>query len=129
MRTKSYYRTLNLNEMKSFASLLNKMMPKYFPWWIKVRFDSMKILKYRDDSYLILQGSINVDEDWAGKEFYEWNDKQPIFDEGVKLGELMGTEYGNKIREKILHLFKAWYVEPQDLKDVTYDLDVDLNLT
>lgn len=103
---------LNYNEKEQFSKILNKIMPKVFGWWNKIRINDCYIRVYDSSNVLVIESDINVDREWAESSYYEWNGKHVDFDDPeheVTLGDLYGTEIGNKLRSKISSLFSSFY--------------------
>ena len=113
---------LNHNERKTFSTILNRIMPKTFPWWNKIRIDDCYIRLYVNKNIVVIQSDINVDREWAEKGYYEWNLKRADFDDPeheITLGDLYGGNTGDKIRENILNLFLTYY-PGENVKEIRF---------
>ena len=64
---------LNFSEKQLFSKILNVYMPKTFDWWKKIVIDDAYIRLYDNMNILVIQSRINVDREWAGESYYEWN--------------------------------------------------------
>lgn len=117
---------LNHNEKKTFSSILNKLMPKTFPWWNKIRIDDCYIRLYVNMNIVVIQSDINVDREWAEEGYYQFNDKRANFDDPeheITLGDLYGSKTGDKVRENILNLFLAYY-PGENVKEIRFYANV-----
>ena len=104
--------SLNKNEIDNFSMVLNKIMPKKFPWWKKVKIERAYILIGNVYNELIIISTLQVDRDWGMRSFYEYH-YSSIYDDDnenrVTLGDIIGESTGKEIRSEILTLFKSFY--------------------
>lgn len=91
--------------------LMNKVLPKKYPWWKKIEIDRVRGSTYRATIY----GTLLVDIDWAGNQYEEFHntDFHPENfedeDDQLGLGDIISVT--DPITDDMLHIMKTIYTD------------------
>ena len=84
--------------------ILNREMPKKFPWWKKLHVEEFRRMNIRP-KLVKLNGILETDSNWAGNQWREYNyTKDSSFDDPdypTLLSEILSTKEADEIRDEI----------------------------
>lgn len=84
--------------------ILNREMPKKFPWWKKLHVEEFRRMNIRP-KLVKLHGILETDSNWAGNQWREYNYiKDSSFDDPdypTLLSEILSTKEADEIRDEI----------------------------
>lgn len=101
------------SSVRVLERLMNKVLPKKYPWWKKIEIDLVRGSTYR----AILYGTLLVDIDWAAEQYEEFHNKnfypENFEDEDDQLGLGDIISVSDPITDDMLTIMKTIYTDNQ----------------
>ena len=101
------------SSVRVLERLMNKVLPKKYPWWKKIEIDLVRGSTYR----AILYGTLLVDIDWAAEQYEEFHNKNfypenfEDEDDQLGLGDIISVT--DPITDDMLTIMKTVYTDNQ----------------
>lgn len=101
------------SSVRVLERLMNKVLPKKYPWWKKIEIDLVRGSTYR----AILYGTLLVDIDWAAEQYEEFHNKNfypenfEDEDDQLGLGDIISVT--DPITDDMLTIMKTIYTDNQ----------------
>lgn len=101
------------SSVRVLERLMNKVLPKKYPWWKKIEIDLVRGSTYRATLY----GTLLVDIDWAAEQYEEFHNKNfypenfEDEDDQLGLGDIISVT--DPITDDMLTIMKTIYTDNQ----------------
>jgi len=110
------------NEVQRYAKVLNRAMNEY-DWWKGI---DIELLSYDERSNIInMSATLNVDEEWATKQWRFFNDEKPFQDYSIALSEIIDSNFANKLKDEFNNVFEFTFGLPSIVRSFN---NIELNL-
>lgn len=103
---------LSQKELEVFNRILNITLKDEYKWFNSISIVNVKLISIgsaRTSKSMVITGDINIDSDWVGKQWREYNYSNPYPDEGISLGDIVGGSLGDTSK-KLLYIHLIFFM-------------------